>query len=157
MIASPEMMTVQELTRYGFKANNEYINWHPDIPQDQKGIVVPGGVYQVTYTVNTSGKKYATGVTASKDAPAPLKAGDKLTPTVTNQPVKQEAVIGNSAKGTDWAAKDRSQLIGGLSHDAAELTVALVRVQGSLDNTQAILAAYKEFLEGLIQIRNEVK
>lgn len=53
----------------------------------------------------------------------------------------------------EWKDKDRSQLIGGLSHDAATLVAALIEVTDVKD----VLAKYKEVLEGLLKIRDEVK
>lgn len=54
----------------------------------------------------------------------------------------------------DWAAKDRSQMIGGRSHDAVELVKACVN---SGKEMTEILTLYREALDGLIVIADEVK
>ncbi len=55
----------------------------------------------------------------------------------------------------EWKAKDRSQLIGGLSHDSAAITAALVNVSNL--NQEKALEVYKKLLEGMLAIREEVK
>lgn len=57
-------------------------------------------------------------------------------------------------QATNWAAKDRSQLVGGRSHDAAEL--AKVSIQTGTPMKQ-VLAAYAEALEGILKLAEEVK
>ena len=56
----------------------------------------------------------------------------------------------------EWSAKDRSQLIGGLSHDAATIVAAAMTLQ-PFNSTDEVLLFYKRVLEGLLRIRDEVK
>lgn len=55
---------------------------------------------------------------------------------------------------TDWAAKDRSQLVGGRSHDAASL-VDTALVTGT--PLQQVLDMYKLALQGVLKMAEEVK
>lgn len=55
---------------------------------------------------------------------------------------------------TDWAAKDRSQLVGGRSHDAAQLVVAALGAGVSIEET---LKMHREALVGLLKMADEVK
>jgi hypothetical protein len=55
---------------------------------------------------------------------------------------------------TDWAAKDRSQLVGGRSHDAVSL-VNTALVTGT--PLEKVLQMYKEALDVVLAIAGEVK
>lgn len=54
----------------------------------------------------------------------------------------------------DWAAKDRSQMVGGRSHDAVELVKAAVN---SGKDIEEVLSLYREALTGLLKLADEVK
>ena len=54
----------------------------------------------------------------------------------------------------DWGAKDRSQLVGGRSHDAAQLVLAALTA--SVPISQA-LEMYKEALDGILKIAEGTK
>lgn len=80
---------------------------------------------------------------------------------VTDKPAPKEAAAPAPAKPApstpekvDWAAKDRSQLVGGRSHDAAELVKVSLTTAVPLPK---VLALYKEALQGVLAIANEVK
>lgn len=75
--------------------------------------------------------------------------------SISKPPAVKAAKASEVMTKAEWSAKDRSQLIGGLSHDAAALGAVLVNVN-SLDSKGA-LAVYKELLEGMIKIREQVK
>ncbi len=55
-----------------------------------------------------------------------------------------------------WEAKNRSQLIGGRSHDAVELVKAWAQGRTSLTMVD-LLEKYKLALEGILKIADEVK
>lgn len=84
-----------------------------------------------------------------------LEASDAK-PQIEDKPAKvtiapKEA---KSVAATDWAAKDRSQLVGGRSHDAAQLVqIAL----SSCTELSEVLRLYKEALQGILKIADEVK
>jgi hypothetical protein len=54
----------------------------------------------------------------------------------------------------DWAAKDRSQLVGGRSHDAVELVAASL---SSCTPMPKVLELYKEALLGILKLSDEIK
>ena len=56
----------------------------------------------------------------------------------------------------EWQAKDRSQLIGGLGHDAAELVAAL-SVLSNLNTEEKLINAYKNVLLGILKVRDELR
>lgn len=75
------------------------------------------------------------------------------TAVTERNPVK-ESTAARENKATDWAAKDRSQLVGGRSHDAVEL------VKASLVNATPmpkVLELYKEALNGVLKLADEIK
>ena len=58
------------------------------------------------------------------------------------------------APAVDWAAKDRSQLVGGRSHDAVELVAASL---SSCTPMSKVLELYKEALVGILKLSDEIK
>ena len=68
--------------------------------------------------------------------------------------VKENSASGNTfykKKGVDWDKKDRNMMLGGIGHDAATVTAALV--EGG--NVQDALKLHKELFEGMVKIRDE--
>jgi len=57
-------------------------------------------------------------------------------------------------KAVDWDAKDRSQLIGGLSHDAPELVKVIIETGKPL---QEVLDIYHMVMDKLIEMRKDFK
>lgn len=148
-----EMVKVDALSKFGFKSGAEYLNWSKNIKDSEKGKVVPGGTFEMELYVADSGKKYvnsvATSATASAAAPKPaVKVEVKAAPTAAPKATSSE-----SMSKAEWSAKDRSQLIGGLSHDSAAITAALIAVS----SVPEPLALYKELLLGMLKIRDEVR
>jgi hypothetical protein len=85
--------------------------------------------------------------TAAPIAKAPYKAFDK-----PFNKFQKKTTSDTTMSKDEWKAKDRSQLIGGLSHDAAALAVAQYTTKGG-----TILDIYKEMLVGMLKIREEIK
>lgn len=150
---------VQELTKYGYKANDRYVGYSK-LFKDQAR-VVPGAEFEAEYYVADSGKEYLNKILASVPAAPPQQVVvQSPAPAVAIAPKefkpkfqkKEEGASATMSK-SEWQAKDRSQLIGGLSHDAAAITAAIVAV----DTTVTPLAVYRSLLEGMLKIREEVK
>jgi len=148
---------VEELTKYGYKANGKFVNYSKQLSEADKARVVPGAEFEAELYVADSGKEYlnkilATVTTAKASAEAPTVADSARAERFTPKFEKKETATMSKA---EWQQKDRSQLIGGLSHDAATITAALVNVT-SLDQAGAIVA-YGEILDAMLKIRDEVK
>lgn len=158
-------VTVEELTKYGFKANGRYVNYSKQLSETDKTKVVPGASFEAEYYVADSGKEYLNKIVNTRASQTPpvavvaealAKAVDterakKFTPKFT----KKEEAVSNSMSKADWAAKDRNMMIGGRSHDAAVIVAAMVNVS-SLDVSGA-LETYKTILDGMLKIAEEVK
>jgi hypothetical protein len=166
-MAQTNVMDVQvkQLTKYGFQNDkDEYIGWSKNIKDADKSQVVPGRKFSVEMYIADSGKQYVNKVLRQLDAVAsvPAKAVTSTLTGVTVEQIQKVKAMTSSAKSSDtmtkaeWSAKDRSQLIGGLSHDAATLAAALLPM--SPDNTpEDVLVTYKQLLEGMLKIRDEVR
>ena len=114
----------------------------------------PGTVLSVdVYTTGKGGKYLNKADVLSETAPTTPKAVKKA-PSKSVEAVKTPKASEAMTKA-DWGAKDRSQLIGGLSHDAAALAAVMANVN-SLD-AKGSLVVYKELLEGMLLIREQVK
>jgi hypothetical protein len=141
---------VAELTKYGFKdGNGAYVGWGKQLKDSEKTPVVPGRVFEMELYIADSGKQYVNKVLKQLE----IGSGTPVKST-TGVP---KPVLNVTPQVTDWAAKDRSQLIGGLSHDAATLTAAFASMFSDVADTESALKLYQDFLVGMLKIRDQVK
>lgn len=158
---------IEELSKYGFKANGKYVGLSKQLPEADKTKIVPGAEFEAEYYVADSGKEYLNKIVktlTNATTETPVNTPTAITTKVDTERAKKflpkfvkKDVISDSEKMSkaDWSAKDRSQLIGGLSHDAATLAAVVININ-SLD-AESALSIYKVFLEGMLKIREEVK
>ncbi len=105
-----EKVTVQELSKYGFKAGGEYYNWSKNIKEEDKGKIVPGASFDMDIYIADSGKKYVNAVNGMLEAGSVPKVEPKF-----NAPKTASAVYTGRKAGSDsdtmskaeWAAKDQ--------------------------------------------------
>lgn len=158
-----EQVTVEKLGPYGPKVGDVYYGWSKNLKEKEKGTVISGGTYDLEVFVADSGKKYINKVLGQLAGVTQLPV--LVAPVFTNTPVAKEAKATHVAKPStseamtkaEWSAKDRSQLIGGLSHDAAAIVAAMVAVRSDLADNEKALAVYKDLLEGMLEIRDVLK
>lgn len=177
------LLKIKALSKYGFFVEGEEkgIYFDRSVPESDRGKFVPGAELEVELRTTESGTKYVTKVlNLLKDHmmnPSPLVASVFEKPPMAEQIALVESVteimkekVGARSKApskplsgklsdygktqTDWVAKDRSQLIGGLSHDAAELAAAAVAYNVPISS---VVDQYKLALVALIKIREEVR
>jgi hypothetical protein len=147
---------VKALTKFGFQnEKGEYVGWSKNFKEGDKTQVVPGRKFSVEMYIADSGKQYVNKVirllgVEDKPLVAPVFAK-----TPTAKPLAKAPASETMSKA-EWSAKDRSQLIGGLSHDAAAITAAMFGYMSGVDVPEA-LKTYKELLEGMLKIRDEVR
>lgn len=151
-----ETIKVKQLAKFSVVTESgEYINWHKEIKDSDKGKVIPGGVYSVEVERNPESNK---GYIKAVVSPTNTTIAAATAPTFVALPpvvdIKQLISAKPAEVKTDWATKDRSQLIGGLSHDAAELAAAAVAYNVPISS---IVDQYRLALVALIKIRDEVK
>ena len=152
---------VKQLTKYGFQdGKGEYVGYSKKFDEAAKAQIVPGRKFSVEMYIADSGKQYINKVLRQLDGPtlndlkqAVVKVKEKeLNPTIAVFPSTKTETMSKA----EWSAKDRSQLIGGLSHDAATLAAVLVPMLPD-QNADSALDIYKELLEGMLKIRDEVR
>jgi len=73
-----EKVTVEALSKYGFKAGGEYYNWSKNITEEHKGKIVPGASFDMDIYVADSGKKYVNAVNGMLEAGTVPKAEPKF-------------------------------------------------------------------------------
>lgn len=103
---------VEELTKYGFKANGHYVNYSKNLSEADKAKVVPGAELEAEYYVADSGKEYLNkvlaqnlGVVVSVADTAPkvdTERAKKFTPKF-----EKKAALDNTMSKEEWAAKDQ--------------------------------------------------
>ncbi len=102
-----EKVSVEQLSKFGFKANNEYYNWSKKISEEDKGKVIPGASFDMDIYVADSGKKYVNSVIGMLEAgQAPKPEAKFNSPKATPKYEGRGAVADNSMSKADWAAKD---------------------------------------------------
>ncbi len=101
------------------------------------------------------GKTYVN-ITKVVGARGPVADAPVTVPVVVAKPAfkKQWGAKKADVPITDWAAKDRSQLVGGLCHDAAALAAAVISTGTTVE---AALEKYKALLDGVLRLREGVK
>lgn len=118
---------VQELSKYGFKANDKYVNYSKQISEEDKAKVVPGAEFEAEIYVADSGKEYLNKVlkllplspgiapyAAAVQAPisempygvAGTKVDTERAKKFTPKYQKKDAVDNTMSK-EEWAAKDQ--------------------------------------------------
>lgn len=162
---------VQELTKYGFKANDRYVGLSKNLSESDKTKLVPGAFFEAEFYIADSGKEYlnkvlrpiAEDVMGAFVSTPETRKEDKTQPGVDTSRAKhfvpkfiKKETVSDSEKMTkaDWNQKDRNMMIGGRSHDAAVLVAAALTVGVSVADA---LKQYREALEGLLKIAEEVK
>src|SRR6202142_2828405 len=105
-------VTVEALTKFGYKANGKFVNYSKNLPEADKARVVPGAMFEAEYYIADSGKEYLNKIVAV--APTQPKAAPV---TDINPPVDQERARKFTPKFTkkaddsmskeEWAAKDQ--------------------------------------------------
>ncbi len=150
------VLKVTGLSKFGFFAEGEEkgIYFERDIPESVRGKFIVGAELPVTLRVTNTGTKYVTGL---NENPTPLVA-----PVFNNMPLakaEQPKVVvpktnSETMSKADWNAKDRSMMVGGLSHDSAVLVAAAATANTSVE---LLLKDYIDILKALIQIRDEIK
>lgn len=144
-----ETIKVKQLSKFGVQLQSgEYVNWHKEIKDAEKGKVVPGGEYEVEMFRAESGKGYIQSIAKSSDI------STIVAPVFNDTPVAKPLEKKSTEVKTDWAAKDRSQMIGGRSHDAAMLAAAAATANVGIEK---ILSDYKIALKAIVSMSEEIK
>ncbi len=164
-MAETKVMDVEvvKLTKFGFQdETGGYVGYSNYLKDSDKAKVVPGRKFSVEVYVADSGSKKINKILKQLDVSLPKNLTDVTVKDIERSVIKQAVLKEAYGKSetmskAEWSAKDRSQLIGGLSHDAATLTAALSPVFGPDTAVPFVLNIYKQFLEGMLKIRDEVK
>lgn len=121
-------MVVQELSRYGFKANDKYVNWGKSCTDADKAKVVPGGEYDMDVFTAESGKQYINKVLEQVNPSAMLaKAPEKKAFVLKATPSAKPLDSGMSKD--EWAAKDVRISRQGLIQAAVQAVSPLVSLE----------------------------
>jgi hypothetical protein len=156
---------VEEMSKFGYKANGRYVNYSKQLSETDKARVVPGAEFEAEYFVADSGKEYLNKVLKvnQQEAIKPFVATD-VTPPVDRERAKRftpkfikKENVDKAMTRADWDQKDRNMMIGGRSHDAAVITASLIAVNSGLCDEENALVTYRAILEGMLKIAEEVK
>lgn len=107
-----EKIVVSELSKFGFKVGQEYVNYSKKLPEADKTKVVPGAEFEAELFVADSGKRYLNKILASVAAAG--VATPAVAPVVDAERAKRFTPKFQKKDSTDssmskeeWAAKDQ--------------------------------------------------
>jgi len=106
---------VEELTKYGFKANGRYVNYSKQFNESDKANIVPGVEFEAEYYIANSGKEYLNKILSfntsqkTKTVTAPVVEAKPDTARAKHFTPKfnKEKAPDNSMSKEEWAAKDQ--------------------------------------------------
>ncbi len=149
------VLKVKSLSKFGFfvEGEDKGIYFDRSLLEADRGKFVPGAEIPVTLRVAESGTKYVMGIGQVFPAQVSFNQGQPASNALAQiaTPVKAKS---ETMSKSDWASKDRSMMVGGLSHDAAVLAAASATANVSI---QEILSSYEVALKRLVEIRENVK
>lgn len=152
-----ETLHIKSLAKFSVVTDtDEYVNWHKDIKESDKGKVVPGGVYECEVERKESGKGYIKSVVVPQPPviTPPVAVTPKAIETKPFAATPKIEVKAEVMSKSDWASKDRSMMIGGLSHDAATLAAASAMANAPLEQ---LLSDYTQALGEILRLREIIK
>jgi hypothetical protein len=144
-----EVVKIDRVGKFGPSINGKWYGLKKPLqPTD----FIAGQAYEIeTEPWSKNGKS---GINIMKATPASSAA-----PSVSVGTAKAvEAMVDQGAKKEDkteyWAAKNDSQKLGGLFHDAAQITAAIVTANGL--STDKALEEFKKVLSAVVEIREKI-
>jgi len=99
-------VVVEELSKYGFKANGEYINYSKKFSESDKAKVVPGATFEAELFVSDGGKAYLNKILAGV-IPVTQSAPVKTEKTVTVKHEFKPKKTDDSMSKEEWNQKDK--------------------------------------------------
>ncbi len=103
-------VTVEALSKFGFKANGKYVNYSKQFNEADKAKVIPGAELEAELYIADSGKEYLNKVLSTSFTHAPVEAAapvidmaraKRFTPSF-----KKAAAPDNSMSKEEWKMKD---------------------------------------------------
>lgn len=151
---------VEDLTKFGYKANGRFVNYSKKLSDADKARVVPGAQFEAEYFIADSGKEYLNKILATGVAQAPSSQ-----PVVASVAKPETKVDGERAKHftpkyqkkedsglskDEWAAKDRR-----ISRQGC--IQAAVNALGPVMSADDLFKAAKALADQMLDYVNEVK
>lgn len=153
MEAQTEMIKITGVSEYSVFAGQTRYGFNKPV---NSTMFQKGHTYSVAVVTGSKGGKYISRIDSDLGVlETDANAGSVLNPELNKQTFNKKSYTPKSDMSkADWAAKDRSQLIGGRSHDAAQLVTAAL-LSGTPIET--VVATYKSTLEQIVAMAEEVK
>jgi hypothetical protein len=155
-VLTQEAITVEQVGKFGVRTGEVWYGVNEPIKPESFTV---GTTYTVAISTSSTGKKYIKEVLAGNNSGQQIQNPVNVAPQTVKPAFKKSFTpyakkADNGLSKEEWAQKDRNQMIGGRSHDAAELVKASVNSGRPMNE---ILALYQEALEGIIRIADTVK
>ena len=149
---------VDELSKFGFKVGQEYINYSKGLNDSDRALVVPGASFEAELYVADSGKRYLNKIVArAKHVETP-----KVAPVIEKE-VKRTSVaepqpkpatktpVSDTMSKDEWAAKDRR-----ISRQGV-IQAAVQALTGVYPTVTELYDAAEELALKMLDFVNEVK
>ena len=146
---------IQELTKYGFKANDRYVGLSKNLSEADKTKLVPGAELEAEFYIADSGKEYLNKIvgqtmpsTQPKGAATPSTAVDverakRFTPKFTKKKTPD-----NSMSKEEWAAKDQRISRQGVIQAAVIALAPVVSLDILPEEAKKLATSMLEFVKG---------
>lgn len=100
---------VESLTKFGYKANDRFVNYSKNLSETDKAKVVPGAEFEAEYYVADSGKEYLNRIVAmapTQPSVTPIQSNPDTERTKRFTPKFTKKADDTMSK-EEWAAKDQ--------------------------------------------------
>lgn len=142
---------VEELTKFGYKANGKYVNYSKNLSESDKALVVPGAEFEAEYYVADSGKEYLNKIVArASHVETPKEAPVIVKPTLKTPEVIAASVSAKNETMTrqDWEAKDRRISRQGVIQAAVKAVSHFVTPEDHFEVARALAEKMLYFING---------
>jgi hypothetical protein len=138
-----EKIQVSELSKFGFKVGDEYINYSKQLNDSDRALVVPGASFEAELYVADSGKRYLNKIVSkTSHVEAPTKAAVSKTSTTPKVTPKSDEAMTRA----DWDAKDRRISRQGVIQAAVQAVAGFSTMEDVFDNATLLAAQMLKFV-----------
>jgi hypothetical protein len=140
-------VTVEELSKYGFKANGRYVGLSKQLSETDKAMIVPGATFEAEFYVADSGKEYLNKIIASKAvAKAEPKADVERAKRFTPKYAKKADSTSAGLTKDEWQAKDTRISRQGVIQAAVQAIAPLVSLENVFEESEKLANQMLDFV-----------
>jgi len=138
---------IQELSKYGFKANDRYVGLSKNLSDKDKARLVPGAQFEAEFYVADSGKEYLNKIIGDtivevRHPDAPKTEKKSFTPRYA----KKDTATSAGLTKDEWAAKDIRISRQGVIQAAVQAIAPLVSLENVFEESEKLANQMLDFV-----------